>query len=808
MMFVFRATVALALACLGAAQSGSNFTNSTASSSVPVTTSLSRNATLLASSNSVALNTTTSAAKNGTGAWCNSERLAWSLASSSYSSANPIPTVGTNTRNYTSTLWASTKYNCTRMCDTICYAGPTTVSSSTTAIYEEYPVTWTSWSEYPTPKPNCSIGFSDCLELKTSYSTAWTSYWSMPAASRSLTTMPKNPDCSACVSTGCTFAHAGMSLYFWPVTTSVTRDYCAWDPVGGIATTNLPNPNTTYTETTTGPYAVVDGITMYQGNVYLSLMEPMVTDNCGNIITRKTPGHNVLTIASTDLYSVRKYPHNLLPWSVNYDDFNEPTPWSAYFGDRYCANNRPLCSVIFPGAYHPVMVMPPEMRYLDKNWETCSYDKYGIFDPPIALKSVGNPFATTSPTANPTTVDPQPVTTAPQPGQPPSDGNPAPTTTAKPNDPPSNNDPQDPPSNNDPNPNPSDPQDPPSNSNPNPSNPTNKNPNPAPGQNPAPNPNPNPTSPANNSPGNPSPPVITLGPSIVPINPTGGIVINPGTTLSSGGAPLVISSTTFSIGNGGLTIISPTTSTQIPFSNSPVTVPMGPGGAPLTIDPAGTIVLGGTTLQPGGPAVTVDGSTLSIGPSGIVVVGPSGTTSTIPLPAGDPSSPQILTIGSSTFTVLAGDVTLAPGTTLHFGDPAVTISGITYSIGPSGLVVGSPAGTSTIPIDMATQVLTLGDHTFTVYDGELVLGPGTTIGVGDPAVTVDGTTYSVGPSGVVVLSSGGGTTVPVTGTGTSGGGGSGGPSATGAVEGAAGRVRWRWRWGIGVVGGVLGLVMV
>jgi hypothetical protein len=148
------------------------------------------------------------------------------------------------TRNFTSTIWASTKYNCTRMCDTICYAGPTTFSESTTAIYETYPVTWTSASNYPLPKPNCSIAFDDCLGLITSYDSAFTSFWDLPDSSQELTTMPKRPDCSACVSTGCTFAHAGMSLYFWPVTTSVTRDYCAWGPVEGFATTNLPNPNT------------------------------------------------------------------------------------------------------------------------------------------------------------------------------------------------------------------------------------------------------------------------------------------------------------------------------------------------------------------------------------------------------------------------------------------------------------------------------------------------------------------------------------------------------------------------------------
>lgn len=754
----------------------------------------------MASSSGAALNSSITATRNNTGAVCNSRLLAWSEAKDSYTSNNRVWVTDIATTNYTRTAWQSLEYNCTQMCGTICYAGPTTLHSSMESVYSTSTRTWQSWRNYPVPAPNCTIGFDDCLGLWTSHNLEWTSFWNLPSASRETTTMPEAPQCSACVSTACTFGYIGMSLYYWPPTTSASRDYCAWEPVGGRATTNLPNPNSSYTEVRTGPYAVVDGITMYEGNVYLSLDEPYVRDNCGTRIPRAKPGNNIITLASTDLYSVRKYPHNLIPWSVNYDDFNYPVPWSAYYGGRYCANNRPACSEVFNDDYHPVMVMPHEMRFLDKNWETCLYDQYGIFDPPIALKSVGNPFASTPiPSATTTVADPSPIVTPPTPGQPPNNGNPGPTGSPDPpNDPPGENDPQDPPGNNNPNPNPNpnNPQDPP-NANPNnPQNPPNNNPSPnnpqdppAPGSNPT-NGSPRPTGPSNSGPGSPSPPRVTLGPSVVPVNPGGGVVLDPGTTLSPGAPPAVISGTTFSMGNGGLTIISPTTSTQVPLGNGPVTVPMGPGNAPITLDPAGTVVLGGTTLRPGGPAVTVNGSTLSIGPSGIVVVDPSGSTSTIAMPAG---SPQVLTVGSSTFTAVGGDLTIAPGTTLRFGDDPVTVSGTTYSIGPSGLVVISADGTSTVPISMATQVLTVGSKTYTLYDGDLVLGPGTTIGVGDPAVTIDGTTYSVGTSGVVVLSDGGGTTVPVTGTET---GAASGP--TGAVEGAAMAVRWEWTWVVGL----------
>jgi hypothetical protein len=183
------------------------------------------------------------------------------------------------------------------------------------------------------------------------------------------------------------------------------------------------------------------------------------------------------------------------------------------------------------------------------------------------------------------------------------------------------------------------------------------------------------------------------------VDPTGGVIVNPGTTLTSGGAPITISSSTFSIGTGGLTIISPETSTEIPFDNDPITVPIGPSGAPVVLDPAAsTIVLGGTTLTPGGAPITIDDTTLSMGSSGMVVVGPSGT-STIAIPTAG-ATPTAVTVGSETFPVTGGSVVLAPGTTLGPGEPAVTISGTVFSVGSTGLVVVANGQTSTVPVTL------------------------------------------------------------------------------------------------------------
>jgi len=513
---------------------------------------------------------------------------------------------------------------------------------------------------------------------------------------------------------------------------------------------------------------------MYEGNVYLSLSAPYVADNCGSSIAPKYDKPRIITMASSDLFSVRGYPHNVIPYSINYADFNDPTPWSAYVGGWYCWNNRPACSEVFQGSYFPVMSMPGQIRQLDPNWASCEYDKFGIFDPPIALQSIPN-FLTSSTqpaSADPTPTQPEPVVSeTASPGQTSNDESPSATATpapisspSDPQEPQPSTSPEEPTSGQNPQPNPQpsptvqepqpsathqdpkpsqnpqssgslldpalstpstpeDPQNPAPTNSPslapnNPQDPTVSDPQspnlntpqnpslsnspndpqiPTAGEIPTPNPAPTFTGPANSSPNRSSSLSITIGPTVVPVDPIRGVVINTGTILTNGGTPVVISSSTFSVGTSGLTIISPETSTEISFGNGPTTVNIGPGSTPVVVDPAGTVVLGGTTISPSGAPVTIGDSTLSMGSSNIIVVGPSGT-STIALPTSDTSATQVFSVGSNTFTMTNGDLVLGPGTSIRVGDPAVTIDGTTFSVASTGLVVSSSGGAVTKPI--------------------------------------------------------------------------------------------------------------
>lgn len=81
-----------------------------------------------------------------------------------------------------------------------------------------------------------------------------------------------------------------------------------------------------YEPITTGPYTTVNGKTFYSGNVYLSISRASAHGGCGETVGKVHYG-SILTLASTDIQSMRGYPRNNIPWSFNFADFNRPVPY-------------------------------------------------------------------------------------------------------------------------------------------------------------------------------------------------------------------------------------------------------------------------------------------------------------------------------------------------------------------------------------------------------------------------------------------------------------------------------------------------
>ena len=159
----------------------------------------------------------------------------------------------------------------------------------------------------------------------------------------------------------------------------------------------------------------------------------------------------------------------------------------------------------------------------------------------------------------------------------------------------------------------------------------------------------------------------------------------------------------------------------------------------MTIGANGGVIIAGTTLVPNAPAVNIAGTSISLGPNGLIV-----GTSKINLPT---ITPAVVINAAGQPGILGPDgyLTIA-GTTLSPEAPAITVAGTRISLGPNGLIIGS----STLPLPPRSMV-TIAGHACPVSkvsDG-LVIG-GSTLHTGQPAITISGTPVALEGSGLVI----------------------------------------------------------
>ncbi|KAK6437880.1 hypothetical protein LTR95_005920 [Oleoguttula sp. CCFEE 5521] len=184
-------------------------------------------------------------------------------------------------------------------------------------------------------------------------------------------------------------------------------------------------------------------------------------------------------------------------------------------------------------------------------------------------------------------------------------------------------------------------------------------------------------------------------------------------------------------------------------------------GATVTAAPDGSFQVDGQKLQAGGPAIVVDGTTLSMGPGGTALV-VDGSTSAIAAAGNTAAAASIplLTVGAKTITANAAtQYYVAPGQTLTPGG-SVVVDGISMSLAADGSYVvmnGQTKALSTPHITPAPAI-TVGGTVYTpnagtIYNiGGQILTPG---GV----ITVSGTTISLGSSASYVVINGQTTTL-------------------------------------------------
>lgn len=84
-------------------------------------------------------------------------------------------------------------------------------------------------------------------------------------------------------------------------------------------------------------------------------------------------------------------------------------------------------------------------------------------------------------------------------------------------------------------------------------------------------------------------------------------------------------------------------------------------------------------------------------------------------------------------------------------DPPMVIGKTTIRLDSTGVIISDPSGTRTLPYAAQRDgILNIGDYNFVLDTAGNLVKTGTTVKVGDPGITIEGTVVSVGHSGVVV----------------------------------------------------------
>jgi hypothetical protein len=244
-----------------------------------------------------------------------------------------------------------------------------------------------------------------------------------------------------------------------------------------------------------------------------------------------------------------------------------------------------------------------------------------------------------------------------------------------------------------------------------------------------------------------------LSPSIIPaqsrIPDTGAhVVVVPDNTLSSQAS---------TVASQGQNIVNGQT-----LQGSTTTIPPVPAApvADSSFEPVSSwaFAIAGQTLNPGGPAIEISGTTYSLQTSGGVVVnGNTVAISTVAPQTFLPSSPVV--IGGITATPIAADAYVVADQTLSRGGSAVEVFGTTYSLPPSvsnANINGQAVPISTIqnsPESPATVVIG-GVTAKPESSGAYYLIAGQTLSPGGSALDVSGVTYSLPSSGANIVING------------------------------------------------------
>ncbi|KAF2708404.1 hypothetical protein K504DRAFT_456408 [Pleomassaria siparia CBS 279.74] len=202
------------------------------------------------------------------------------------------------------------------------------------------------------------------------------------------------------------------------------------------------------------------------------------------------------------------------------------------------------------------------------------------------------------------------------------------------------------------------------------------------------------------------------------VDPT---TVAPGQIVMIDHTPVVIQTS-----NGGTEVVIGTATVPIPqqpeshdspyaqITPPPILAPVVLGSQTLTANTLSQYLVSDQTLAPGGPAITVDGTIISLAPSAMALIIDGVTTTLIQSFHGHvytSTIPGLLTFNNQVFTAMRGSgyYVISPGITLIPGGPPVTVSNTVISLQPQGTAVVIHGTTSQMAPATTVVTLTRGD---------------------------------------------------------------------------------------------------
>lgn len=217
------------------------------------------------------------------------------------------------------------------------------------------------------------------------------------------------------------------------------------------------------------------------------------------------------------------------------------------------------------------------------------------------------------------------------------------------------------------------------------------------------------------------------------------------TTLQPGDPPITIDGTPIYLGSSDFVI---GTHTQNLATANAATAPdlLITVGDKLMTPKVGNIIVGGSTLRPGDPAITIDGALVRLQSSDVII----GTrTERLPSATMDAVQVPLITIGTEVITPEASNIVFG-GSTLRPGDPPITIDGTLVRLESSDLVIGTRTERFPLVTIDTPQVplITIGNEVITPEAGDIIVG-GSTLTPGGKPITIDGIPISLGSSVII-----------------------------------------------------------